>query len=79
MKLQFLYSAHRLIMVYFCTKFHENVLKFHENVFDGFKIIERTQFLFEKNLKGYNFATIVVTVLVFCTSCDRGLHLYQVS
>ena len=78
MKLQFLFSAYRLNMVYICTNFHENVLKFHENVFDGFKIIERTQFSFEKKLKGYNFATIVVTVLVFCTSCDRGLQLYQV-
>ena len=32
-----LFSAHRLIMVYICTKFHENIL-------DGIKVIERTRF-----------------------------------
>ena len=33
-----LVSAHRLMMVYICTKFHENIV-------DGIKIIERTCFL----------------------------------
>ena len=33
----FFFSAHRLMMVYICIKFHENVL-------DGIKVIERTQF-----------------------------------
>ena len=32
-----LFSAHRLIMVYICTKYHENIL-------DGIKVIERTQY-----------------------------------
>ena len=32
-----LFSAHRLIMVYICTKFHENIP-------DGIKFIERTRF-----------------------------------
>ena len=33
----FLLSAHRLMMVFICTKFHENIL-------DGIKVIERTWF-----------------------------------
>ena len=89
MELQFFFSAYRLIVVYICTKFHENILsgikvikltrfscekfrraiifvkmkvelwfllsthclkvvyiwtKFHENILDGIKVIERTQF-----------------------------------
>ena len=35
--LGFLFSAHRLMMVYICTKFNENIL-------DGIKVIERTRF-----------------------------------
>ena len=35
--LWFFFSAHRLMMVYICTKFHENILK-------GIKVIERTRF-----------------------------------
>ena len=34
-ELWFLFSAHRLIMVYISTKFHENILH-------GIKVIERT-------------------------------------
>ena len=30
-----LFSAHHLIMIYICTKFHENILK-------GFRVMERT-------------------------------------
>ena len=37
MELQFLFSTHCLILVYFCTQFHENT-------FEGFKVVERTQF-----------------------------------
>ena len=36
-ELQFLFSAHRLMMVYICTKYHENIL-------DGMEIIEQTRF-----------------------------------
>ena len=36
-ELQFLFSAHRLIVLYIYTKFHENVSK-------DFRVIERTQF-----------------------------------
>ena len=37
------FSAHRLMVVYICTKFYENIL-------DGIKNIERT--LFSKEIKG---------------------------
>ena len=36
-KLQFLFSAHYLILAYFCTQFHENIL-------DSFKVVQWTQF-----------------------------------
>ena len=35
-ELQFLFSGHRLIMVYICTMFHENIL-------NGIRVMERTQ------------------------------------
>ena len=35
MEYKFLFSAHRLIMVYICTTFHENIL-------NGIRVIERT-------------------------------------
>ena len=35
MECQFLYSANRLMIVYICTKFHENILK-------SIKVMERT-------------------------------------
>ena len=38
MELWFLFSAHRLMIIYISTKFHENIL-------DGIKAIERTRFL----------------------------------
>ena len=43
MELQFLFSAHRLITVYICTKYHENIL-------DGMEVIERHDF-HSKNFK----------------------------
>ena len=36
-ELRFSISAHRLMILYIC-------LKLHENIFDGFKVIKRTQF-----------------------------------
>ena len=36
-ELWFLISAHRLMMLYICTKFRENISK-------GFKVFERTRF-----------------------------------
>ena len=43
--LQFLFSAHCLILVYFCTQFHENI-------FDGFQVVEWTQFSLENFQRG---------------------------
>ena len=40
-ELQFLFSAHRLIMLYICTKFHEKIL-------DELKIIKQTCFSYKK-------------------------------
>ena len=37
MELRFLFSAHRLIMLYICTKLHKNI-------FDGFKVTEWVRF-----------------------------------
>ena len=36
-ELRFLFSANRLMIVYICTKYHENIL-------DSMKVIERTRF-----------------------------------
>ena len=40
-----LISARRLVMLYICGKFHEIIL-------NGIKVIERTQFLYEKLQRG---------------------------
>ena len=40
-----LFSAHHLMVVYFCTKFHENIS-------DEIKVIERTRFSYEKFRRG---------------------------
>ena len=40
-ELRFLFSAHRLTVVYICSNFHENIL-------DGIKVIEWTRFSNEK-------------------------------
>ena len=37
-----------LYLVYICTKFHENIL-------DGLKVIERTLFTYEKFRRAYSF------------------------
>ena len=37
MEFWFFFSAHRLIVVYICTKFHENILS-------SIQVIERTRF-----------------------------------
>ena len=58
------------MVVYICTKFHENILH-------GNQVIEWTLF----PSKGHNSVKIVggVLILVLCTSSDDGLYLYQVS
>ena len=40
-----LISARRLVMLYFCAKFHEIIL-------NGIKVIEWTRFLYEKLQRG---------------------------
>ena len=45
MELRFLISAYPLMMVYICTKSHENIL-------DGIKVIERTRFSLQKIQRG---------------------------
>ena len=52
------------MVVYICTKFHENIL-------DGFKIIEQTLFSWEKFQRG--IIPKNMEVLVLCTSSDDGL------
>ena len=62
------------MVVYISTKFHENIL-------DSIKVIERTQFSQEKFLRAIIPYKKLggVSVLVLCTSSDDGLYLYQVS
>ena len=60
------------MVVYISTKFHENIL-------DGVKVIERTRFLSEKFQRGIIQNVDGVSVLVLCTLSDDGLYLYQVS
>ena len=73
MELRFLFSAHRLIMVYICTKFHENILH-------GIKLIERTRLSYQKFTGGNNSIKNVGGVRVLlCTSSDDGLYLYKIS
>ena len=68
-----LISAHRLVMLYISTKFHEIIL-------NGIKVIERTRFLYIKITKGNNSAKNVggVTVFYLCTSSGHALYFYQV-
>ena len=68
MELWFFFSAHRLMVVYFYTKFHENIL-------DGIKVIERTRFSWEKFQTGKILKKNVdgVTVLFLCILSDCGL------
>ena len=62
------------MLLYICTKFHENI-------FDGIKVIGQTRFSLEKNSKGHNFTKVVggATVLVLGTLSDTSLFLYPVS
>ena len=69
-----LFSAHRLMVIYICTKFHENIL-------DGIKVIERTHFSEEKIRRGHNSVKMKMELCCFflCTSSDGSLYLYKVS
>ena len=56
MELGFLFSAYRLMMVYICTKFHENIL-------DGYRA---NTIYIAKISKGHNSVENGVTVLFLC-------------
>ena len=73
-ELLFLYSASRLMMLYIFMKFHENIL-------NGFQVIEQTQNCHCQVSKGNNSKTVWtrVTVLMFCTSPDDALYFYEFS
>ena len=60
-------------MLYICAKFHESIL-------NGIKVIEQTQFLYEKVTKGNNSTKNVggVTVVYLCTLSGHALYFYQV-
>ena len=62
------------MMVFISTKFHENIL-------DGIKAIERTRFPSEKIQRAIISQKNVggVPVLVLCTSSGYGLYLNQIS
>ena len=69
-----LISAHRLVMLYISTKFHEIIL-------NGIKVIERADTIsIPKITKGNNSAKNVggVTVVYLCTSAGHALYFYQV-
>ena len=61
------------MVIYICTKFHENIL-------NGIKVIERTRFSIAKISKGHNSVKNVggVMVLFLCTSSNNGLYLNRV-
>ena len=70
-ELPFLHSAHRLMLVDICMKFHDDSLY-------GIKVIERTRwrqrFCGGQSSKGNNSKNINarVTVLALCTSSNAG-------
>ena len=69
-----LISIRRLFMLYICAKFHEIIL-------NGFKVIERTRFLYGKITKGNHSAKNVggVTIVNLCMFPGHALYLCQVS
>ena len=65
------------MMVYICTKFHENIL-------NGISVMEQTQRVNGRRdkttFKGNSVENVDgVTVLFLCTSSDGGLYFYKVS
>ena len=71
---QFLWSARHLIILYMSIKFHENIL-------NGFQVIQGTQNYHCRISKGNNSKNVLtrVTVLVLCTLSDDALYFYEVS
>ena len=56
-------------------------MKFHDNILNGFQVIEQTRNYHCQDLKGKNYRTVktIVTVIVFCTSSDNAIYFYKVS
>ena len=74
MELWFLFSVYRLMMVYICTKFHENRTRRY--------LSYRVDTIFiAKISKVHNSVKNVggVAVLVLCKLSDDGFYLYKVS
>ena len=72
MALRFLFSSHRLMMLYICTQIHENIP-------DSFKVIELTQ-IHTKNSKGHKSENVGgIIVFALFTSSVGGLYLYHVA
>ena len=73
-KLQFLWSAPRLMMLYIS-------MKFHDTIWNDFQVIERTRNEHCQISKGNNSKNVwrKATVLVVCTSSDDALYFYEVS
>ena len=69
-----LISAGRLVMLYICAKFHEII-------FNGIKVIQRTPFLYGKLQRGIIPKKNVggVTVVNLCMSSGHALYLCHVS
>ena len=68
------FSANCLIMLYICTKFHENISK-------GLRVTQLTQFLISKFSKRHCSVENIggVMVLIFNTFSDHALYLYKKS
>ena len=73
-ELWYLCSARHLMMLYISMKFHDNIL-------NGFQVIERTQNYHSLISKGNNSKNVYtkVLVLVFCMSFDDVLYFFEVS
>ena len=67
LELQFLCSAHHIIMIYIC-------IKFRENISNGFQVTERIHILQKKGHNSKSRLTSVM-VLMFCTSSHGALYL----
>ena len=56
-------------------------MKFHENILNGFQVIDGTQSYHCRISKGNNSKNVLIsiTVLMLCTSTDYALYFYEVS
>ena len=68
----FFFSENCLVMLYICTKFHENISK-------GLRVTELIQFLISKFSKRHRSVENIcgVMILVLNTFSDHALYLYK--